>query len=122
AEGGTSRPGNRPAYELRSARPARQPLRCGHCRLGRAAARRARHPSVDADIDRADLRAGADEQWRSGFRDRASPACAAASGRMADDPALTAFAAWLNNVRDQQAPKEPAGKKPAAKVGAEYAR
>jgi LysR family glycine cleavage system transcriptional activator len=42
--------------------------------------------------------------------------------RMADDPALTAFVAWLNHARDQQAPKKPTVKKPAAKAGAEYAR
>ncbi|WP_246738695.1 LysR substrate-binding domain-containing protein [Bradyrhizobium sp. CCBAU 051011] len=47
--------------------------------------------------------------------------------RMADDPAVTAFVAWLNDTRGQPAPKKGAAKKPAAKTaavkaGAEYAR
>ncbi|WP_084029488.1 LysR substrate-binding domain-containing protein [Bradyrhizobium sp. LMTR 3] len=42
--------------------------------------------------------------------------------RMADDPALTAFVAWLNNARGQQAPKKPAAKKTTAKAGSECAR
>jgi LysR family glycine cleavage system transcriptional activator len=41
---------------------------------------------------------------------------------MAEDPALTAFVAWLSNARDQQAPKKPVAKKTAAKAGPEYAR
>ena len=42
--------------------------------------------------------------------------------RMADDPAVTAFAAWLNDACRQQLPKKPEPKKPAAKASAEYAR
>jgi LysR family glycine cleavage system transcriptional activator len=42
--------------------------------------------------------------------------------RMADDPAVTAFAAWLGNARDQQTPMKPAAKKAVVKAGAEYAR
>ncbi|WP_256441668.1 hypothetical protein [Bradyrhizobium sp. sGM-13] len=41
---------------------------------------------------------------------------------MADDPALTAFVAWLNNASGQQAPKKPAAKKTVMKAGAEYTR
>lgn len=42
--------------------------------------------------------------------------------RMADDPAVTAFVAWLNDARGEPAPKKGAAKKSAAKAGAEYAR
>jgi LysR family glycine cleavage system transcriptional activator len=42
--------------------------------------------------------------------------------RMAEDPALTAFVAWLNNARDQQPSKKPTAKKTAMKAGSEYAR
>ena len=42
--------------------------------------------------------------------------------RMAEDPALTAFVAWLNNARDQQAPKKPIAKKTATKAASAYAR
>lgn len=40
--------------------------------------------------------------------------------RMADDPALTAFVAWLNAAQQQQPPKRPASKTTRAR--AEYAR
>ena len=36
--------------------------------------------------------------------------------------ALTVFVAWLNDARNQQAPKKPAARKTAAKAGAQYAR
>ena len=42
--------------------------------------------------------------------------------RMADDPALTAFVAWLNAARHQPPPKKPASKTAAMKARAEYAR
>jgi LysR family transcriptional regulator, glycine cleavage system transcriptional activator len=42
--------------------------------------------------------------------------------RMAEDPALTAFVAWLTNARDQQAPKKPIARTTASKAGPAYAR
>jgi LysR family glycine cleavage system transcriptional activator len=42
--------------------------------------------------------------------------------RMAEDPALVAFVDWLNNARDQQAPKKPIARKTAAKAAPAYAR